>query len=579
MATAAVLLVCALAGCAAIPVSGPVVAGAPVEADRGLRALVQGPSRGQDPVGIVRGFLRAVLGAGQDYEVARTFLDPVAAARWLPSDHTIVYAGEPTVRIVGEGGEEVPGGEVGEAVSVAAQIDMAVVGTLDAHGRYVQEPAGTRRLVDVRLSRDNPQGQWRISSLNNLSMVSASDFEFLYRDGYRLYFLDPTREFLVPEQRWFPQSEATATRLVAELLEGPSSWLAPAVVTAFPGSTELAPPSAVSTRAGQATVPLTPQARNASGPERSLMQAQLLATLQPVLGIGSVRMTVDSSELTVPAAASRPRADPDVQASPVLVAGERLVRLESRELVDVKGLPDTSGLGISNPGMGYSDNGVYAVLAAERSQLRTVTQGADAVSEPLLTAPDLTAPSFDWRGWVWTSPAVSTGTVFAARADSAAIEVTASWLEGRRVTSLRVSRDGTRAAVVSTGADGSALIDLAGVDRSSDGTPTRLTVARTPVAGPDLLSAQEAVWVDENSLAVLGRRVEDERARVLLVEVGGTVQAPLTPVDGALVAITAGNGERSVLVATDDGRLLGQAGAAWVEIPTDEGVRDPAFEG
>ncbi len=574
-----VLLVCALAGCASIPTSGPVVAGAPVEADSGVRALVQGPGRGDDPVGIVRGFLRAVLGAGEDYEVARTFLERTAAARWLPSDHTIVYAGEPTIRIVAAGGEEVPGGEVGEAVSVTAQIDVAVVGTLDAHGRYVQEPAGARRLVDVQLSRENPQGQWRISSLENLSMVSASDFDFLYRSGFRLYFLDPTRTFLVPEQRWFPQSEATATRLVAELLDGPSPWLASAVVTAFPAGTELAPPSAVPTRAGQATVPLTPQARNANGRERSLMQAQLLETLQPVLGISSVRMTVDSGELTVPADASRPRADPEVRGSPVLVAGERLVRLDSRELVNVKGLPDTSGLGISHPGMGYTDNGVYAVLAAERTQLRTVTQGADAVSEPLLTGADLTAPSFDWRGWVWTSPAASTGTVFAARADSSAMEVMAPWLQGRRVTSLRLSRDGTRAAVVSTAADGSAFVDLAGVDRSSDGTPTRLTVAETPAAGPGLVSAQEAVWVEENVLAVLGRRAEDERDRVLLVEVGGTVQDPLTPVDGSPVAIAAGNGERSVLVATGEGGLLVQAGAAWVEIPTGEGVRDPAFEG
>ena len=148
----------------------------------------------------------------------------------------------------------------------------------------------------------------------------------------------------------------------------------------------------------------------------------------------------------------------------------------------------------------------------------------------------------------------------------------APWLDGRTVRSLRVSREGTRIAVVSAGADG-VTVDVAGVVRDASGTPQRLTDHLR--VGARLVTATEVAWVDESTLAVLGTSGTMTGPTVHLVPTGGLTRA-LPAIEGA-VSVTAGRGERAVYVATADGGLHTLRGTSWASVAT--GVHSPAFPG
>jgi hypothetical protein len=158
-----------------------------------------------------------------------------------------------------------------------------------------------------------------------------------------------------------------------------------------------------------------------------------------------------------------------------------------------------------------------------------------------------------------------------AAADPGSVERTrpsrvgADWLRGRSVTALRVAPDGQRVAVVSTDTKGAdPRIDVAGVTRSTNGVPERL--AEPLRVAPTLTLVRDAVWVDQTTLAILGRIAPRASVRVWTAAVGGRMQAAeLADVAGAQ-SITTLSGERSLVATTDDGRVLLRAGSSWLEV-------------
>lgn len=574
-----VLAALLVGACASIPTSGPVVAGPTLDQDTGsgLRFQPAGPAPGASPTTIVLTFLLAASGVEEDHEAARAYLTPRAAEAWRPGTGTLVYERESLRMTATAGGVGLAEGEVPEPNRgpVTVTLTLGVVATVDSAGRYQPQAPGTRR--DVALELRAVGGQWRIDGLPDLLVLDDDGFDLAFSE-YQLYFVDPSTSFLVPDTRWFPSRRSIATTLTAQLLAGPSDWLAGAVRTGFPDGVQLTAPAAVPVEEGEAHVDLTRPALRASADDRALMQAQLQATLRPVPGVTTVRMTVESGDLVLPGPRPALVKDPSVDPAPVLVAGDRLVQLRNGALVPVPDLPPLDGLGISNPGKGGAS---FGVLALERSQLLHLVPGAEARPEVLLVGADLTAPSFDPRNWIWSTSAQSGGVVTAARPGGDVVEVEAGWLNGHRVTSLRVSHDGTRALVVSTGADGVPRVDVAGIRRNGEGRPLALVPALETSVMPTLETAREAVWTGESGIAVLGRRAGDSEALVHLAHVPGVVDTVenAVPSPAETLDVAAGPGERSLLVGTADGHLWRQAGDQWVEVPLDQPVRDPAFAG
>ena len=75
---------------------------------------------------------------------------------------------------------------------------------------------------------------------------------------------------------------------------------------------------------------------------------------------------------------------------------------------------------------------------------------------------------------------------------------------------------------------------------------------------------REAVWVDDSTLAVLGRKSANQVIRPWFVPLGGPITAG--PGLAGAVAITTVSGERQLVVTTDGGDVYIRAGNNWQSV-------------
>lgn len=534
------LVAAAAAGCVALPTGGPVTAGGggEVREQESVVVLAQGPQSDADPTRIVEGFLLAAEAeVTGDFKVTRDFLAADERSEWDPGAETIV-AGATTVEQTGDA-------QVTVSLDVAAKVD--------ADGRYLEAPTDALETLRYELVQD-ARGNWRIAHAPDVLVVSPRRFAQEFHET-SLYFLTPDGKMLVPEVRWF-RNLNVPTAVVQALLAGPSSWLRDAVTTALPAGVELKP-EAVSVGPGIAEMTLEP-AQLVQEADRGLLLAQLGASLRP-LGITTLHVRAGAGgALLEGAAAELPEPDPgDLE----LLVGGQTLRLEDGAPVPVPGVRAVTG---ARPAaLARSADGSVRVALADPSTLVTVPSGG-VEQRPLLVGSGLAAPSVDRFAWVWTARGSATGRLDAVRPDGTAVEVTADWLSGRTVQAVRVSRDGTRAAIVSRGPDG-ATLDVAGVVRDEGGVPVRLGPAVR--AGASLTPTGPVVWVDD---LVLGVLAEGEAGPTpYRVPVSGR-STPLPAVADA-VELAADRGERTLYAVTADGNLLRHQGGTWVAVP---GVTD-----
>lgn len=551
---AALVSALTLAGCVALPRSGPVTASDPQLPVPELGFAASGPRAGASPLDIVQGFVQAsAAGLSDDFAVARQYLAGQAQRAWDPTAQVRVFASDEAI--------EYTRTETG-AVEVRAPAQASV----DDDGRYTEAAPDSTIESEFTLARDG-QGEWRIIALEDGLLLSPAVFDALF-EGIRLYFLSQDRQALVPDLRYVPQRNVV-TSAVLGLLAGPSPWLAGGVVTALPSGTALTVGSVV-VEEGVAQVDLTDELYTASAADQALATAQIEATLANVASVRSTEITVAGAELDLPAPDPTLLRDSFVQPTVVLLADGGLAQYsggdELRELVPPEQL---EGREPTEPAMGYGDDplvvvrgGTSEILAVDGGELRTLTRG-----ESLLP------PSVDRHGWVWTGEGTNGGELRAVAADGAAVRVAAPWLAGTQVRSVKVSRDGARAVVVSA-AGGVVQVAVTAVARETDGQPAALG---EPVRLAERLDdATDVTWVDEVTLAILGTARGASGPAVHLVPVGGP-SAPLPAVSGA-TSVTAARGDRTLVVGTGEGELYVRSGATW-RLAVESGVRDPAYPG
>jgi hypothetical protein len=192
-----------------------------------------------------------------------------------------------------------------------------------------------------------------------------------------------------------------------------------------------------------------------------------------------------------------------------------------------------------------------------------------------LDASGLTRPSYDDRGYLWvagyTGRSAGVWVVNRGVGESAATPVSAPWLSGRRVVSLRVSPDGSRAAVASQEwAGGGDRLDVSGIVRDARGLPT---ILNPPLRQADPLTlVRDVTWLDADTVAVLGRIGSRDPIRPYLAPLGQGVglrdlaaTSLLAPVPEGRSVTTVG-GARRLVVTSDDGAVRVRSGGAWVTL-------------
>lgn len=608
----AALAAAALAGCVSLPTAGPVARGAAdaVDGQDPIYLIIDGPVAGASPEQIVRGFVTAqAAGAVDRFETARTFLTPAAVDAWDPRTGITVYAGDlafddphevpspdaaagqddgaaaddpsrtsgaPTGEGTGSGTQgvteapsPVPTLDVATATRLALTGHARVSASVDGAGRLTEADPEAVQDVQVELER-TAEGEWRIAAVPDGLLVSQPNFRAAY-EATSVYFATTDLAFLVPEVRWFPR-ENHASYAISSLLAGPSTLLRDVVVSGAPPGTTLSVEGVRPDETGRVTVDLSQQVLAADERQRSLLAAQIDATLRP-LGVAGVDLRVGGVSLT---GASPLQLERDLSPGgpPVGLRAEDsvVVRLEGRELAPVEGVAPLEGVDVT--GLASSADGTVLVAREGTSRiLRLATDGAPPT--PLVEGKNLVVPSVDRTGRVWTAdsghgPALM---VLTPGADEPLL-LEAPWLEDTSVVALRVARDGARVAVV-VGAPGAARVFVAGVVRAEDGTPTGLT---TPVSGgASLTTVTDVDWVDESTLVVLGAPPGGAHLAAYVVPVGGTSEA-MSTVEGA-VALTAGRGRRAVYVETSDGEVFGRGATGTNWTPVVAGVRRLTYPG
>ena len=524
-----------LSACAGLPASGPVNPGLSAGTDAGSPEFLfrpDEPQPGATPEQIVEGFIRAGSGPGPaaNWEVARMFLAPSIRETWKPEASVTIDLPDDRQPVSPTEG--------------AVELSLVTVATVDATGAY-QPDAGVTQL-SFRLAQQD-DGEWRITEAPDGVVIDRDVFANVFH-RYSLMYFDPTWQFLVPDVRWFPTTNA-ATRIAGALVNGsPSGWLAASVVNSFPESVTLARPS-VPLESGIAQVTLSAEALLVEATTLDRMQTQLAASLATA-GASGAQMSVASTPLSAEPVSTRATR---VTGPPLVQTEDGFGFLAGDELTPIPGLSETMELVAPAAIQVSPDRDFAAVRLVDGGIARVPADGPVAVID---TRGGLIDPSADPFGFIWSVPRGEPSAITAFSVAGQQLPVADAWPGASEVVAMAVSRDGTRlAAILVTG--GRSEVWIAGIVRGTEAVPVRLgeAVPLGPLAG----SGSGLAWVDDTTVGVLST----ESSGPLFTEqlVGGPATAIDAPQGAASVA--GATSIATVRLRTDDGSLFVKRGANW----------------
>lgn len=524
-ALAAALSLLMVAGCASVPTGGRVVSGRPVDRsdrvdDPYVRLVPVGPRAEWGPAEIVSGFLAASASFDDDQKVAREYVSP--ATGWRPGlrPAVTVFQNRDQPIVVKE-----------SAAQATVRLEGDQLGTIGSDGQYTADPKHVE--VTFELGK-NQQGLWRITELptevRGGLLLTKADVDRAFRTA-NLYFFGPDGRTLVPNSIFLPLADRKdlPTRLVQALLVGPTSWLAPAVRSAFPAGTRLR--GAIRISKDVATVDLTRQARSGS-PER--MSAQLAWTLRQLSEVKQFKLQIEGETVTPEGVGATQSVRAWAANAPDGESSEERSDPQSAYLIGAAGhlsqlagdLPQPIVTGAAGrlvrPAV-TPDYQEVAGLSPDSGQVLAGTLVAGSTDiRPLLTRSDpdarFTAPSFDRNGVLWTVETTKDrSTLWIRRRGQAPVRAAHWGLGGRQVLALRVARDGVRVAAI-VKMDRRAQLHIGRIVRRSDGG---VEVGSFLPVSSELQDAIDLSWRDYNTLAVLGRAKSDSQPLPYLVPVSG----------------------------------------------------------
>jgi hypothetical protein len=578
-ACVAMAVAAALSACGGLPTVSAVQQGSQVgePAVQPVRVQPDGPTAGATPDQIVRGFLRAGAGAGfdDDHAIARSFFTLGVKDDWLPDSGVEVFGDDssPKVELL---------------TPTTVRVTASIVAQVDSVGRYRETPAGTT--ARATFGMQELVAGWRISlPQKGFGLwLSASDFDRIYRP-FTIGYVSTTARTIVADRRWFPITPGLASTLARAQLAPVPNYLNGAAQTGIPVGTTLAV-DAVPIQSGRAVVDLSAAALSADPDLRRAMWAQFVTTLMQVPSVTEVSLVVQGAGLDLPGIPNRVsvmgtlgyQSDSSVSAkTAILRAGTTLSRVSPDQPSDQdpprKALLPPASAGLPKIPAGWVslalswDGQQIAGIGGDHGDLAR-WQGSRNFQLAEFGS-QLTKPSFDSVNGLWVAGQVGgAARVWVIDTSLSPIEnakprqIPAPWLSKRTVVALRVASDNQRVALITSDrTGGNVQVVVAGIVRSANGAAVSLAAEPLRV-GWTLTAATDLAWVDDSTLAVVGRVSPKQALGPQLVEIGGKVTA-LSPVAGARLVTNTG-GVRGVVVITDRGTVLARAGNGWQQLQT-----------
>ena len=580
LAATVALLTTVLVACSPLPESGPVEVGegpAPTSSAAPFDFNPPGPVQGADRSDIVAGFLRALQASPVSTTVAEEFLTSDAAASWRPELRTIVYTGQPVI---------------GRQREVAVRLESTF--ELDRTGRWVSPGAqGPDRSLAFGLARR--EGEWRIATLPDATVIPRSHFETRYRE-YFLPFFDATASLVVPEQVYVPWGVQAPTMLVSALMAGPSEAGRPVERSFFPPGTRVGVGVPVR-EDGVAEVPLSKHVLDLGEEQLDLALAQLAWTLGQVGEVESFQVTVDGTPLELAGDEAGNVVDVDgwpqhapwvASASSDLfgIRDDTVVQVGDDSEIDAVVLPRSvrraRSLGVDLAGQ------QFAVVTADGDRVVLLPRTSDGAARPSTVhrGTDVLRPMWDHTGRLWLLDRTATGPAVLVAHFGQVTRIPVPGLAEQEVLAAALSRDGTRmvVALAGAGASGDRLVMLR-VVREASGMPVRLTAPAVLSTPLPLTRVQAVAWRDPTTVAALTRPTRTTSEVVLASSDGSSGLIDLDSAADVLfesgVSLAASPAPPlALVVGTRDAELHGlDAQGRWDFDSAPVGLRLPAFVG
>ncbi|MFI9385250.1 LpqB family beta-propeller domain-containing protein [Kutzneria sp. NPDC052558] len=480
----------AVAGCAAIPDETP-AQGVAAGDGGGKPPSAPEPPKDLQPADLVRAFLNADADPNSNYAAGRAYLTRAAQPKWQPGS---------SITIIQDTFNTLP--EQSKPDHATVQVTMQIIGRLGADAAFVpQSMANT-----LPLTVDKQDGQWRISAPPSGAYMTLDRFNEVYRQ-VKVYFLDPQKRVLVPDLRYIVSqpSNGLPARVIDRLLAGPSDAMQGALTSAL-GPDAVLHSGGVETGDGAVLVNLS-RVGDLSPANVKLVIAQVVQSLAVVTN-SRIRIEQDGTALSpdrldwrigdLPAYDIGTSPGPDLTG--LIVQDGRIKQLDGKPL---NGPAGNGSYEVQTAAQSIDGSELATVSKDARLRVGGLTQVAPVVD---LTASTLTRPTWvsadsatDASNEVWTVADGSRVARVVKSADGAWVPhpVNTNDLSGfGAITDLRLSRDGTRAALIVN----SQLIVCAVVR-----TPNSDTVAlHSPrILLPDTLTSVVGVdWLLQDQLVV-----------------------------------------------------------------------------
>ena len=592
-----------VAGCAEVPVSGPLqstklpaTGGGQQQGTLCCAQIMSPPKPGWSPALIVQNFILASADFTDGHAVARQYLTATANSSWQPGPGpaVTVIAGAPDVSVALPPQLNSPKSEV-------VEITAKELGAVNSTGQYIPAPDGQKPLTQ-RFGLKLVGHQWRIDSLPGSGRVSR---ELLLSKGFfqlayqprNLYYFDPAYKSLVPDPVFLPVITADpATVLVNALLAEPQGWLEGAAYSGFPvGSRSVRvqiPPGSKT-----AIVDLSMPRTAATQSTLAEMAAQLVWTLTSTSygsrTIQAVKLQVNGRAWTPPGSGSpvQDRADyPQPYLQPpsshqslyfLTTAGAaRVLPAHSNSSQPVPGQAGTSQLPLSSiavsPDQHYlagtspaAGGTVYVSDLAAAAQPHA-SQSARAL-HARLTGMQVSAASWDHQDDLWVAGRGHGRPAVRMLPGSGGAPVIVTLPPGiQQITAFRVAPDGVRVALIVSTRSGPRVL-LAAVVHSGD----QVTLASAGQLGADLTQPVSLSWYDADHLLVVDQA--DAGQQLFEVPVNGD-RSTFQSIEPGMISIAAAGPHNDMVASLSTGQLARSVGLGELWSPPLPG-RDATYPG